>query len=151
MQKITTFLTFESQAGEAMKFYTTLFKDSKIVSTVPGPDGNVMTGTFTLNGQEFMALNGGPHFKFAEGVSLFVKCDTQEEIDYYYDNLSEGGVKQPCGWLKDKFGVSWQVVPPLLGQLLFDKNPSKSKSVLDAMMQMKKIDIAKLKEAHAKG
>lgn len=149
MQKITTFLTFENQAGEAMEFYTSLFKDARIVSTVPGPDGKVMTGTFTLNGQEFMALNGGPYFSFAQGISLFVKCDTQEEIDYYYDNLSDGGEKQPCGWLKDKFGVSWQVVPPILGQLLFDKNPAKSKNVLDAMMKMKKIDIAKLKEAHA--
>src|SRR5688572_2537359 len=149
MQKITTFLTFENQAEEAMEFYTSLFKDARVVSTVPGPDGKVMTGTFILNGQEFMALNGGPHFSFAQGISLFVKCDTQEEIDYYYDNLSEGGEKQPCGWLKDKFGVSWQIVPPVLGQLLFDRNPSKSKNVLDAMMKMKKINIAKLKEAHA--
>lgn len=150
MQKITTFLTFQDQAGEAMKFYTSVFKDSKIVNSVPGPDGKIMTGTFMLNGQEFMALNGGPYFNFAQGISLFVRCESQDEIDYYYDTLSEGGEKQPCGWLKDKFGVSWQVVPPVLGELLFDKNPLKSKNVLDAMMQMKKIDIAKLKEAHAK-
>jgi len=149
MQKITNFLTFQDQAGEAMEFYTSLFKDSRIVSSIPGPDGKVMTGTFILNGQEFMALNGGPYFNFAQGISLFVKCDTQEEIDYYYDKLSEGGEKQPCGWLKDKFGVSWQIIPPVLGQLLFDKNTAKSKNVLNAMMQMKKIDIAKLQEAHA--
>ncbi|RAW00854.1 VOC family protein [Pseudochryseolinea flava] len=150
MQKITTFLTFNDRAGEAMEFYTSRFKDARITSSVPGPDGRIMTGTFMLNGQEFMALNGGPHFTFAEGISLFVRCETQEEIDYYYDTLSEDGEKQPCGWLKDKFGVSWQIIPSILSQLLFDKDRVKSKNVLNAMLQMKKIDIAKLKEAHAK-
>jgi predicted 3-demethylubiquinone-9 3-methyltransferase (glyoxalase superfamily) len=151
MQKITTFLSFESQAGEAMKFYTTIFRDSKIIDSTMGPDGEIMTGSFSLHGQGFIVFNGGPSFKFAEGISLLVRCDTQEEIDYYYDNLSADGQEQQCGWLKDKFGVSWQIIPPVLSQLLFDKNRSKSKSVLNAMLKMKKIDIAKLKEAHDKG
>ena len=147
MQKITTFLTFRDQAEEAMKLYTSVFKNSKILSeTRQGEE--FFTGSFQLEGQEFMVLNGGPYFTFAEGMSLFVKAETQEEIDELYEKLSEGGEKQPCGWLKDKFGVSWQIIPPILGQLLRDKDPKKSKSVMDAMLKMHKIDIKALKDAY---
>src|SRR5687768_13980840 len=147
MQKITTFLTFESKAEEAIKFYTSIFKNSKVVSTM-SHGGQFFSGTFQIEGQEFIVLNGGPHFKFAQGFSLFVKAETQEEIDDLYEKLSEGGQKQPCGWLLDKFGVSWQVIPPILGQLMNDKDPQKSKSVVDAMLKMHKIDIQKLKDAY---
>jgi predicted 3-demethylubiquinone-9 3-methyltransferase (glyoxalase superfamily) len=110
--------------------------------------GQFFSGTFQIDGQEFIVLNGGPHFKFAQGFSLFVKAETQEEIDYLYEKLSEGGQKQPCGWLLDKFGVSWQIIPPILGQLMSDKDPQKSKRVVDAMLKMHKIDIQKLKDAY---
>jgi predicted 3-demethylubiquinone-9 3-methyltransferase (glyoxalase superfamily) len=154
MQKITTFLWFDNQAEEAMNFYTSIFKNSKIVNTRrygdagPGPKGSVMTGTFILDGQEFYALNGGPHFKFTEAISLFIKCETQEEVDMFWGKLSEGGQKSRCGWLKDKFGLSWQVVPNILGELLGDKDPKKANRVMTAMMQMDKIDIQKLKDAY---
>ncbi len=154
MQKITPFLWFDTNAEEAMNFYTSLFKNSKIVSVSrygeggPGQAGSVMTATFTLNGQEFMALNGGPHFKFTEAISFFVNCETQEEVDELWEKLSEGGEKGQCGWLKDKFGVSWQIVPTALGELLGDKDPEKAKRVLEAMLQMHKIDIEKLKQAY---
>jgi predicted 3-demethylubiquinone-9 3-methyltransferase (glyoxalase superfamily) len=153
-QKITPFLWFDANAEEAINFYTSLFKNSKIVSVSrygeggPGEAGTVMTATFTLNGQEFMALNGGPQFKFTEAISFFVNCETQEEVDELWEKLSEGGEKGQCGWLKDKFGVSWQIVPTALGELLGDKDPEKSKRVLEAMLQMHKIDIEKLKQAY---
>ena len=160
MQKITPFLWFNDNAEEAINFYTSVFKDSKMGSVsrydeeaakVSGrPKGSVMTATFQLFGQEFVALNGGPHFKFTEAISFVVNCETQEEVDYYWGKLSEGGDKkaQQCGWLKDKFGLSWQIVPGILSKLLQDKDPEKSKRVMSAMLQMKKIDIAGLKKAY---
>jgi predicted 3-demethylubiquinone-9 3-methyltransferase (glyoxalase superfamily) len=153
MQKITPFLWFDNQAEEAMNFYVSIFKNSKIVSVSrygdagPGPKGSVMTATFQLDGQEFIALNGGPHFKFTEAISLFVKCQTQHEVDDFWEKLSQGGQKSQCGWLKDKFGLSWQIVPTILGELLGDKDREKSKRVMQAMLQMTKIDIKGLKRA----
>jgi predicted 3-demethylubiquinone-9 3-methyltransferase (glyoxalase superfamily) len=154
MQKITPFLTFNDQAEEAVNFYVSIFGNSKIVSISrygevgPGPKGSVMSATFLLEGQEFMALNGGPHFTFAEGFSLFVNCETQEEVDELWEKLSEGGEKGPCGWLKDKYGVSWQIIPTVLGQMLQDKDPRKSQNVMQAMLQMTKIDIETLRRAY---
>ena len=149
MQKITTFLTFKDQAEEAMKLYTSIFKNSRIVSTMPGPDGKVMTGEFELDGQRFMALNGGPSFKFEQGISLFVSCDTQQEIDDYSAKLIAGGGSQgPCGWLTDEFGVSWQIIPRILGELLGDKDRAKADRAMKAMLGMKKLDIAGLERAH---
>ncbi len=148
MQKITPFLWFDGKAEEAMNFYISIFKNSKIVSVMPGPNGTVMSGTFQLDGQEFMALNGGPMFKFTEAISLFVNCETQQEVDELWEKLSEGGEKSRCGWLKDKYGLSWQVIPAVLGELLQDKDPAKAKRVMEAMLQMDKIDIAKLKQAY---
>jgi predicted 3-demethylubiquinone-9 3-methyltransferase (glyoxalase superfamily) len=152
-QKITPFLWFDNNAEEAIDFYCSIFQNSKKgsitrnVDNSTGPKGSVLTGTFVLDGVEFMALNGGPHFKFTEAISFFVKCDTQEEIDMFWEKLSQGGQKSRCGWLKDKFGVSWQIVPPILGELLQDKDPEKAKRVLQAMMKMDKINIKALKEA----
>jgi predicted 3-demethylubiquinone-9 3-methyltransferase (glyoxalase superfamily) len=154
MQQITPFLWFDNNAEEAMKFYTSIFKNSKIGSVRrygdagPGPKGSVMTGTFQLNGQEFMALNGGPLFKFTEAISFFVNCETQEEVDELWEKLSAGGQESRCGWLKDKFGLSWQIIPRILGELLGDKDPVKAKRVMQAMLQMSKIDIKKLKQAY---
>ncbi len=156
MQKIIPFLWFDDQAEEAMKFYTSIFGNSKIGSIthmgdeVPGPKGKVMTATFQLAGQEFMALNGGPvpGIKFNESVSFFVNCETQTEVDELWEKLSEGGEKGQCGWLKDKFGVSWQIVPTALGELLGDKDPAKAQRVTHAMLQMKKLDIEALKRAY---
>ena len=154
MQKITTFITFNNQAEEAVNFYVSIFRNSKIVSMSrygeggPGPKGSVMSASFLLEGQEFVALNGGPQFTFADGISLFVNCETQEEVDKLWDKLSEGGEKGPCGWLKDKFGVSWQIIPTALGQMLQDKDPRKSQNVMQAMLQMTKIDIAALRRAY---
>ena len=142
------------KAEEAANFYTAIFPNSKIVSMTrsgeagPGPKGSVMSATFELQGQEFIALNGGPMFSFSPAISFFVHCETQEEIDKFWEQLSEGGEKQRCGWLKDKFGVSWQIVPTVLGQLLQDKDAEKSKRVMNAMLQMDKLDIAGLKRAH---
>ncbi len=155
MQTITTFLTFNSQAEEAATLYTSIFKNSKIIKVsrfgegAPVPAGTAISVTFQLDGQRFMALNGGPHFKFAEGISLFVHCQTQEEVDNYWGKLTEGG-GQPgqCGWLKDRFGVSWQIVPAALGQLLQHKDPAISKRVLEAMLTMGKLDIAALEQAY---
>jgi predicted 3-demethylubiquinone-9 3-methyltransferase (glyoxalase superfamily) len=154
-QKITTFLWFDNNAEEAMKFYVSVFKNSKIANVArygeagPGPRGTVMVGTFELEGQQFMALNGGPLFKFTEAVSLVIDCNTQEEVDYYWNKLTaDGGAPSQCGWLKDKFGLSWQVVPSILGELMSDKDAAKSKRVMEAMLQMSKIDIAKLKQAY---
>jgi predicted 3-demethylubiquinone-9 3-methyltransferase (glyoxalase superfamily) len=157
MQKITPFLWFDGNAEEAMKFYVSIFKNSKILSVArygeagPGPAGSVMTGTFQLDGQELMALNGGPHFKFTEAISLFVNCETQEEVDELWEKLSAGGQKSRCGWLKDKFGLSWQIIPKALGMMLQDKDPAKSKRVMNAMLQMDKIDIKGLKQAYEQG
>ena len=165
MQKITPFLWFNDNAEEAVQFYASVFsgapggKDSKIGSVsrydeegakVSGrPKDSVMTASFRLFGQEFVALNGGPLFKFTEATSFVINCENQEEVDYFWEKLSKGGDKnaQQCGWLKDKFGLSWQVVPTILSKLLQDKDAGKSKRVMHAMLQMKKLDILKLKEA----
>jgi predicted 3-demethylubiquinone-9 3-methyltransferase (glyoxalase superfamily) len=155
-QKIKTFLWFDSNAEEAMKFYVSIFKNSKVLNVVrygdagPGPKGSVMTGTFQLEGQEFIALNGGPHFKFTEAISLFVTCQTQEEVDSLWEKLTaSGGAPSQCGWLKDKFGLSWQIIPSALMELMADKDPEKSKRVMQAMLKMRKIDIDTIKKAHA--
>jgi predicted 3-demethylubiquinone-9 3-methyltransferase (glyoxalase superfamily) len=154
VQKITTFLTFDDQAEEAANLYVSLFPDSRIVSVsrygegAPAPAGTAMSVSFLLAGQEFMALNGGPQFTFSDGISLYVDCATQEEVDYLWEQLSEGGEKGPCGWLKDKFGVSWQVIPTALGEMLQDKDPKKARAVMQAMLQMSKIDIATLRRAY---
>jgi len=156
MQKISPFLWFDDQAEEAVNFYTSIFKNSKILNVTrygevgPGPKDSVMTVAFQLEGQEFMALNGGPHFKFTEAISFVVKCKTQEEVDDLWENLSEGGgEKIQCGWLKDKYGVSWQVVPTILGEMISDPNRAKSQRVMEAMLKMKKIEIEGLKRAYA--
>lgn len=143
LQKITPFLWFDNQAEQAAKFYTSIFKTSKIIRISP------MCATFELNGQKFMALNGGPQFKFTEAVSFFVSCRTQKEIDYYWKKLSAGGQASRCGWIKDKFGLSWQIVPPILGELLNDDDEEKSQRVMQAMLGMAKLDIKKLKQAVA--
>jgi predicted 3-demethylubiquinone-9 3-methyltransferase (glyoxalase superfamily) len=154
MQKITPFLWFDDQAEEAMNFYTSIFKNSKIVSVThygeagPGAKGTVMSATFEIQGQEFIALNGGPHFKFSPAISFFVNCETQEEVDELWEKLSEGGKTNRCGWLDDKFGVSWQIVPTALGELLQDKDAEKSKKVMVAMLQMDKLDIETLRRAY---
>jgi predicted 3-demethylubiquinone-9 3-methyltransferase (glyoxalase superfamily) len=154
MQKITPYLWFDNQAEEAMNFYVSLFKNSQILSVSrygdggPGPQGTVMTATFQLDGQEFMALNGGPHFKFTEAISLFVNCETQAEVDDLWEKLSEGGEEQQCGWLKDRYGLSWQIIPTALGEMLGDNDPKKSQNVMQAMLQMRKIDIAALRRAY---
>ena len=154
MQKITTFLWFDDDAEEAMKFYTSLFKNSKILSTSrypegsPGNAGTLMTGTFQLEGQEFMALNAGPEFKFTEAISLFVNCETQQEVDDLWAKLTaDGGEESQCGWLKDKFGLSWQIIPKQLGEMLGDKDPAKAKRAMDAMLKMRKIDIKAIERA----
>lgn len=157
MQKITPFLWFDNNLEEAIQFYSTVFKDCKIGNVsrygegAPRPAGTVMSASFSLNGQDFHALNGGPMFKFTEAISFFISCETQEEVDHYWEKLSEGGAKSRCGWLKDKFGLSWQVVPTILGKVLSDPNPAKAKAAMMAMLQMDKLDIAKLKEANEKG
>jgi len=157
MQKITPFLWFDTQGEEAAKFYISIFRNSKITGTTrygeagPGPKGSVMTVAFNLDGQDFVALNGGPQFKFTEAVSFVANCETQQEVDDLWEKLSAGGQRSRCGWLKDKFGLSWQVVPTVLGQLLQDKDPAKSRRVMEAMLQMDKLDIRKLKQAHAGG
>ena len=154
MQKITTFLWFDGQAEEAMNFYISIFKNSKVVNVSrygeggPGPKGTVMSATFQLEGQTFMALNGGPLFHFTPAISLFVNCETQEEVDELWKKLSTGGAEERCGWLKDKYGLSWQIIPTLLGKLLGDKDPEKAKRVMMAMLKMNKIDTKKLQEAY---
>jgi len=154
MPKITPCLWFDGQAEEAMNFYVSIFKDSK-VGTVsrygdagPGPKGSVMVATFQLEGQEFMGLNGGPQYTFSPAISFMVNCKTQDEVDHLWDKLSEGGQIQQCGWLQDKFGVSWQIVPTALMELMRDKDPAKSKRVMEAMLKMKKLDIAELRRAY---
>ncbi len=160
MQKITPCLWFDSQAEEAVHFYTSIFKNSKIGSVARygeagakasgRPKGTVMIITFQLEGQEFMALNGGPIFKFTEAISFIVNCKTQKEVDRLWEKLSEGGDEQAqqCGWLKDKYGVSWQIVPSVLGKMIQDKDPEKAERVMKAMLPMKKIDIKTLKQAY---
>ncbi len=153
MQKITPFLWFNDNAEQAVKFYTSIFKKSKVLEVArygdagPGPKGSVMTIEFQIEGQEFIALNGGPHFKFNEAVSFVVNCNTQAEVDRYWKKLSAGGKEVQCGWLKDKFGVSWQIVPTVLGELMSSKDSAKSQRVMEAMLKMVKLDIEKLKDA----
>lgn len=155
MQKITPFLWFDSKAEEAMNFYVSVFKNSKVVGVSrygdagPGPKGSVMTATFELDGQRFIALNGGPTFSFTPAISLFVNCETQQEVDDLWAKLSAGGREDRCGWLQDKYGLSWQIIPSTLMELMQDKDPEKSKRVMQAMLQMVKIDIAGLKKAYA--
>jgi len=153
VKKVTTFLTFKDQAEEAVKQYTSIFKNSRILSTSrygdagPGPKGSLMSANFELDGQEFIALNGGPSFEFSQGISLLVDCQTQEEVDTFWEKLSDGGSKGPCGWLTDRFGVSWQVVPRVLSELLNDPDEAKAGRVMKAMLRMSKIDIAQLEQA----
>lgn len=155
MQKITTFLWFNDKAEEAAKFYVALFKNSKIETIArygdagPGPKGSVMTVVFTLDGQQFIALNGGPVFSFTPAISLMVNCETQEEVDRLWDKLLEGGKPDRCGWLQDRYGLSWQVIPTALGKLMSDPDPQKSRRVMEAMLKMDKIDSRKLEEAYA--
>jgi len=138
MKKVTAFLMFDNNAEEAMKFYVSIFKNSKIIDQ----------GTFEIDGQKFLVFNGGPYFKFSEGISLFINCDTQQEVDQLWEKLSAGGEKSQCGWLKDKFGVSWQVVPSVLRKMLNDTDPLKSKRVMNAMLLMNKIIIKDLEKAY---
>jgi len=155
VQKIVPFLWFDSQAEEAAKFYVSLFKNSKMGAVTrygdagPGPKGTAMSVAFQLNGQDFYALNGGPIFKFTEAISLYINCETQEEVDELWEKLSAGGSKSQCGWLKDRYGLSWQVIPTVLGKLLGDKDPAKAKRVMEAMLKMTKLEIKKLEDAHA--
>ena len=154
MQKISPFLWFDGNAEEAVNFYVSIFKDSKVLNISrygeagPGPKGTVMSATFQLHGQEFIALNGGPHFKFTPAISFFVHCQTQEEVDELWEKLSAGGRKDRCGWLTDKYGLSWQIIPDVLGKMLNDPDREKSKRVMTAMLQMDKIEIKKLEQAY---
>ena len=152
MTKITPFLWFDTQAEEAMNFYVSVFKNSKVNNVSRGPDGKAFTVSFELNGQEFMGLNAGPQFKFNEAVSFFVNCKDQAEVDYYWEKLTaDGGEESMCGWLKDKYGLSWQIIPKALGELMGDPDPVKSQRVMQAMLQMQKIIVADLERAHDKG
>jgi predicted 3-demethylubiquinone-9 3-methyltransferase (glyoxalase superfamily) len=157
MQKITPFLWYDSKAEEAVNFYVSIFKNSKVVSMArygdagPGAKGSVMTAAFQLEGQDFVALNGGPQYKFTPAISFVVSCETQEEVDDLWEKLSAGGRKDRCAWLTDKFGVSWQIVPTILSKLLQDKDPEKVKRVMQAMLQMDKIEIARLQQAYDGG
>ena len=157
MQKITPFLWFDNNAEDAANFYVSVFKNSKVLNVArysdagPGPKGSVMTAEFELDGLKFVALNAGPQFKFTEAISFVVNCESQEEVDYYWERLSEGGEKSRCGWLKDKFGLWWQVTPTILGKLMADKDPAKAQRVMEAMLQMDKLDIDRLKQAAEKG
>jgi predicted 3-demethylubiquinone-9 3-methyltransferase (glyoxalase superfamily) len=146
-QKITTFLWFDDNAEEAINHYVSIFKNSKILSLTRN-DGKVLSATFQLEGQKFMALNGGPLFKFTEAISLFVSCEMQEEVDELWEKLSAGGKKDRCGWLKDKFGLSWQIIPTALGEMLQDPDAEKAKRVMQAMLKMNKIDIQGLRQAY---
>jgi|ERR1700722_10000760 len=154
MQKIVPFLWFDDKAEEAVNFYVSIFKNSKVGRVTrygeagPRPKGSVMSATFQLEGQEFFALNGGPMFKFTEAISLFVNCETQAEVDELWNKLSAGGQESQCGWLKDKYGLSWQIIPTVLGRMLGDENPEKAKKVMQAMLQMAKIDIDQLRKAY---
>lgn len=153
MQKITTFLWFDNNAEEAANFYCSIFKNSRVLNMsrytegLPGPKGTVMTVDFELDGQRFTALNGGPQFKFTEAISLVVNCETQAEIDYFWEKLSAGGAESQCGWLKDKYGLSWQIVPSIIGELISDKDPERSNRVMQEVLKMKKLEIETLKRA----
>jgi predicted 3-demethylubiquinone-9 3-methyltransferase (glyoxalase superfamily) len=157
MQKISTFLWFDNQAEEAANFYVSIFKNSKVLGMThygdagPRPKGSVLVVSFQLEGQNFLALNGGPHFKFTEAISLVVNCETQQEVDEMWKKLSAGGEESRCGWLKDKYGLSWQVVPTVLNEMLQDKDPAKANRVMQAIMQMDKLDIKLLKQAYDQG
>ena len=157
MQKITPFLWFDGKAEEAMNFYVSIFKNSKVGRITrygeagPGPKGTVMSATFQLDGQEFFALNGGPLFTFTPAISFFVNCETQQEVDELWEKLSEGGRKDRCGWLVDKYGVSWQIIPSILGTLLGDKDSEKAKRVMQAMLRMDKLDTKGLQQAYDQG
>lgn len=154
MQKITPFLWFDGKAEEAANFYVSIFKNSRILNITrygeagPGPKGSVMTVVFELDGEQFIALNGGPQYKFTEAISFSVNCKTQAEVDEFWEKLSQGGEEGPCGWLKDKYGLSWQINPTILGEMLQDSNPERSKRVMEAMLKMKKIDIHGLQRAY---
>jgi len=154
VRPISPFLWFDTQAEDAAKHYVSIFSNSKILKVSrygdagPGPKGSVLTVTFELDGQRFTALNGGPRFKFTEAISFVIDCKTQEEVDHFWSKLSAGGEESQCGWLKDKFGLSWQVIPTVLGELITDPDPAKSKRAMEAMLKMKKIDIAALRKAH---
>ena len=154
MTKVTPFLWFDTQAEDAANFYTSIFENSKILKITrrggagPGPKGSAMTVAFTLGEQEFIALNGGPLFKFTEAISFVVNCKTQEEVDNYWARLLDGGQESRCGWLKDRFGLSWQIIPNVLGEMLGDSDPQKAKRVMEAMLKMTKIDIGGLKKAY---
>ena len=154
MQKITPFLWFDDQAEQAMHHYVAIFRNSKVLGVTrwgdagPGPKGSVMIAAFELEGQRFTALNGGPHIKFTEAISFVVNCETQEEVDHFWDKLGDGGQTQQCGWLKDRFGLSGQIIPSALPQLMSDPDPEKVRRVTEAMLQMTKIDIAKLRRAY---
>jgi len=157
MQKIVPFLWFDRNAEEAMNFYVSVFKNSKVLSVTrygeagPGPKGTVMSCTFQLEGQDFYALNGGPQFKFTQAISLFVNCETQQEVDALWKKLSAGGREDQCGWLQDKYGLFWQIIPTALGRMLGDKDAKKANATMRAMLQMKKIDIKGLQQAHDQG
>lgn len=157
MQRITPFLWFDGTAEEAMNLYVSVFRSSKVVNVSrygdagPGPKGSVMSATFELEGQRFHALNGGPMYRFTPAISFMVNCETQAEIDEVWAKLSHGGEEQPCGWLKDRFGLSWQIVPSILGRLLGDPNPNKAGATMQAMLQMKKLDIGMLQESFDRG
>ena len=157
MQKIKPFLWFDDKAEEAVNFYVSVFKNSKVVSMSrygeagPGPKGTVMSATFKLDGQEFLALNGGPQFTFTPAISFFVNCETQQEVDELWEKLSAGGKEERCGWLKDKYGLSWQIIPSALGKMLQDKDREKASRVMKAMLQMSKIEIEGLKRAYDGG
>jgi predicted 3-demethylubiquinone-9 3-methyltransferase (glyoxalase superfamily) len=154
MQKIVPFLWFDGKAEEAMNFYVSIFKNSRVGrvwrygDAGPGPKGSVMSCTFTLDGQEFFALNGGPQYKFTPAISLFVNCETQAEVDELWNRLSAGGREDQCGWLQDKFGLSWQIIPTVLGKMLGDKDPAKASRVMQAMLKMKNIDVTGLQRAY---
>ncbi len=156
-QKITPFLWFDNNAEDAMDFYVSIFENSEVLSVSrygdagPGPEGSIMVASFRLAGQEFLALNGGPQYTFTEAVSFLIDCTLQEEVDHYWDRLSEGGEPGPCGWLKDRFGLSWQVVPSVLGEMLADKDRERANRVMQAMLQMSKLDIATLTRAYEQG
>ena len=149
MRKITPFLWFDDQAEEVMEFYTSIFKNSKVLSVIPGPNGKAMSVNFDLEGQEFMGLNAGPQFKFNESISFFVRCNTQEEVDELWEKLtSDGGEESMCGWLKDKYGLSWQIIPNVLGEMLSDPEPARAQRVMQAVLQMSEIDIDGLRQAY---
>lgn len=149
MKKITPFLWFDAQAEEAMNFYASLFKNSKVINVSRGPDGKAFSVAFELDGQEFLGLNAGPQFKFNEAVSMFVNCEDQSEVDHFWNALiADGGEESMCGWLKDKYGLSWQIIPKQLGELMGGPDPVKSKRVMDVMLKMQKIIVADLKKAY---